>query len=184
MIDLIEERREVEELADMIVEFNLSLIKRAIKLGADMIDFADDWGTQQALMINPSLWRKFFKPRYKRIFDTIHNGNAYVHFHSCGYTIDIIPDLIELGVDVLNCQSSLMMDELSHFAGKICFSAYSNRQGVLKYGCPEEVKKEIQNLIKTLGTKEGGIIGNVTAGPDAPLRNIEAVCETFTKWRY
>ncbi|MCK4401103.1 hypothetical protein KAW08_02215 [bacterium] len=179
MIDLIEERKELEELADMIVEFNLSLIKRAIKLGADMINFADDWGTQQALMINPSLWRKFFKPRYKRLFDAIHKGNAYVHFHSCGYTIEIIPDLIELGVDVLQCQSFLMKKELSQFAGKICFDLYGDRQGGIKHGFPDEFKKHIRHLIKMFGTEKGGIIGGSGVDPDLSLENLEAMLEAF-----
>jgi uroporphyrinogen decarboxylase len=65
--------------------------------GFDAVSFYDDWGTQSSLMVSPSLWRDFFKPRYKKQFELVRNSGLDVYFHCCGYIYDIIPDFIELG---------------------------------------------------------------------------------------
>lgn len=64
MLDLIEGRAELTLLADRLLEYNLKLIRRSLRMGVDIVSFADDWGSQQQLMISPKVWREFFKPRY------------------------------------------------------------------------------------------------------------------------
>jgi len=100
-IDLIHENKEVMILADKILDYNLDLISKWLELDIDGISFGDDWETQNQLQVNPEVWRKVFKPGYKKMFEAVHNGGKHVHFHSDGYILEIIQDLIEIGVDVL-----------------------------------------------------------------------------------
>jgi len=74
LMDLASGEPRLERLADMVVEYNLASIDRAVKFGVDGIFLADDWGTQLDLLISPKIWRAFFRPRYQRLFDAIHAG--------------------------------------------------------------------------------------------------------------
>ena len=97
------------ELRDLILEVMVRRVERLCRLpDLDGIHFRDDWGTQQALMIRPALWRQFFKPAYARLFSLARNAGKHVWFHSDGAIETIIPDLIEIGVQVLNPQVPLV----------------------------------------------------------------------------
>jgi uroporphyrinogen decarboxylase len=137
-------------------------------------------------MINPELWRSFFKPCYRTMFDKVRAAGKDVHFHSDGYIIDIIPDLIELGVSVINCQSNCMgNDEVGRrFKGRICFRTDVDRQRVMTFGKPADVKKHIDSLFRVLGSEKGGIIACGEIGRDTPLDNIKAMYESFGTFRF
>jgi len=72
--DLAEDNEGVHELADRMVEYNLYSIERYVQAGVDCIMFGDDWGSQDRLLIHPDMWRRFFKPRYKRMFEVARDG--------------------------------------------------------------------------------------------------------------
>lgn len=184
MIDLITRRRETYVLRDRIVDYNLQVTKRFLESDVDGIGFGDDWGAQDRLMIKPSLWREFFKPAYKRMFDEVHKAGVYVHFHSDGYIMDIIPDLIEIGVDVLNPQLPVNdIDELGEkFGGKLCFIAGLDRQKILPWGKPEEIVRHAKHAIKALGCYDGGYIGGGEINLDVPLANVEAMYKAFREY--
>jgi uroporphyrinogen-III decarboxylase len=160
------------------------VIERSLRLGVDGIGFGDDWGTQTQLMISPRLWREFFKPRYKKMFDLIHSAGAHVYFHSDGMTLEIVPDLIEIGVDVLNPQfSCLDLKALAQISGgKVCIATDLDRQFVLPFGTPEEVREHVREVVKTLWHPHGGIIGRGEIGPDVPLENAEAMFQAFREF--
>jgi len=150
----------------------------------DGIFISDDWGGQETTLMNPDDWRRFYKPCYERMFDLIHRAGLHVWMHSCGNVTQIIPDLIEIGLNVLNPiqPQAMSVDELAEeFGGKLCFFGGVDVQGTLPHGTPQEVKKEVKHLIKTFGKYEGGYIGGTshTILPDTPLRNIEALFEAF-----
>ncbi|MGB4572801.1 MAG: uroporphyrinogen decarboxylase family protein [Rectinemataceae bacterium] len=173
-------------LRDGLLAHNLRLIDKFLKLDYDGIHFADDWGTQTALMINPELWRAFFRPCYKVMFDRVLAAGKDVHFHSDGYITDILPDLIDLGVSVVNCQSNCMgNEELGlRFKGRICFRTDLDRQKVMTYGGPADVRKHIGEVFHALGSEKGGIIACGEIGRDTPLDNIKAMYETFMEFRF
>ena len=80
------------ELAARLVNcYLIPSIELALEAGADVVGFADDWGTQQGLLISPTSWRRIFKPRYKRMFDRVHEGGALAWMHSGGMTLEIVP---------------------------------------------------------------------------------------------
>jgi len=173
-------------LRDGMLDFNLRMVDKFLALDYDGIHFADDWGTQTALMINPELWRSFFKPCYAKMFEKVRTAGKDVHFHSDGYIIDIIGDLIDIGVSVINCQTSCMDNEEvgRRFKGRICFRTDVDRQNVMTFGGPVEVKKHIGELFRALGSEKGGIIACGEIGRDTPLDNIKAMYETFMEFRF
>ena len=184
LMDLLTRRREVILLRDKVVDYNLQVIRRSLESKVDGIGFSDDWGTQDRLMIKPSLWREFYKPAYKRMFDEVHKGGAHVHFHSDGYIMDIIPDLVEIGVDALNPQFSCMnLEALGKVcAGKVCVVSDIDRQRILPFGSVEEVRETVKRVISIFGSYNRGLIGRGEIGPDVPLKNVKAMFQAFKEY--
>jgi uroporphyrinogen decarboxylase len=177
---------EMQRFMDDLLQFNLNWIDRWLEHDYDGLHFADDWGAQNSLMISPDMWRKTFKPIYKKMFEKVKSAGLDVHYHSDGQIIDIIPDLIDIGVDVLNCQASIVgLDVLKkEFAGKLCFRTDLDRQKIIPFGTPKEVKAHILDVVGHLGTPNGGIIACGEIGPDIPLENIKVMYETFMNLSY
>jgi uroporphyrinogen decarboxylase len=186
LLDLAEESKEIYRLRDDLLDFHLRHIDKWLVLNYDGLHFADDWGSQQNLMISPELWRKFFKPAYKQMFDKVNDAGVDVHFHSDGYIIDIIPDLLDIGVKVLNAQVNIMdLDMIKkEFNGRICFRTDLDRQNVTLFGTPEEVKKHIRHIFTHVGSAKGGVIACGEIGRDTPLDNIKAMYETFMTFQF
>jgi uroporphyrinogen decarboxylase len=185
-MDLAYNPKEVYRLRDDLLEFNLKWIDKWLEYDYDGLHFADDWGAQNSLLISPESWRTFFKPVYKKMFEKLIDRGIDVHFHSDGYIIDIIPDLIDIGVKVLNCQSSVMDLDLlqKNFRGKVCFRTDLDRQRIMPFQTPQEVRNHIIDVFEHLGTERGGIIACGEIGPDTPLENIRVMYETFMSYRY
>ncbi len=181
MVDIQEEPSALFYLRDRIVEFMLRKIERWLDYPVDCFRFRDDWGTQNQLFINPAKWRKIFRPAYERLFDAVHGAGKHVFFHTDGDTYAIIPDLIELGADVLNPQpAAIGMERLGEaFAGKVCFLGDVDRQTVLPFGTPEEVEAYVRLEASTLGTERGGYIGDGELGADVPPSNADALYRAF-----
>jgi len=184
LIDIVLGRKELHILLDKLLKYKLRLIKMWLELGVDGVYFLDDWGTQRGLMIRPDFWRSYFKPYYKKMFDMVHKAGKHVFFHSDGYILDIIQDLIEIGVDALNVQIKLIgVNVLSkQFGGKVCFLADIDRQHLLPFGTPEEIERHIKYIIKTLGSFDGGLISWGEISIDVPLENAETMLKAFDKW--
>ena len=137
-------------------------------------------GSQTNLIISPDLWRSFFKPVYQEMFSKVKKKGLHVWYHSDGDILEIMPDFIELGVDVLNCQASVMdMKELGKYKGKIAFRTDIDRQNILPYVSPAEVKEYVFKLFHQLGTPDGGIIACGEISEDVPLENIRGDVRSF-----
>jgi len=186
LVDLVRPSRELHRLIDDLLEFNLKWIDRWLAFDYDGLHFADDWGAQHALMVSPQLWRDLFMPVYRTMFDKVKSAGVDVHFHSDGQIVEIIPDLIALGVDVLNCQATVVgLDVLKQeFAGKVCFRTDLDRQHTMPFGTPGEVRSHILDLFDHLGTPNGGLIACGEIGPDIPLENIKTMYDVFMHYTY
>ena len=136
-------------------------------------------------MIAPDLWRRFFKPAYKAMFDRVTGAGRDVWFHSDGNIIEILPDLLEIGVKVINCQANVIgLDRLKRdFAGRVCFRTDLDRQRVVPFGTPDEVYRHVRSVFDQLGTDRGGIVACGEIGPDVPLENIRAMYGAFAEYR-
>jgi uroporphyrinogen decarboxylase len=185
LVDLATDRPEIHRLRDDLLAFNLEWIDRWLELDYHGLHFADDWGTQVNLMIPPGKWRSFFKPVYREMFSRVKTAGRDVWFHSDGNILSIMPDLIELGIDVLNCQASVMdRRAISTYAGAVCFRTDIDRQHVLPYVSPGEVKAYINQLFHDLGTREGGIVACGEISEDVPLNNIRAMYQAFLEFSW
>jgi len=164
LTDLYMERERIEKLADRIVEIDIRIIENIASRFPGRIQgfgFSDDWGTESALFISPSLWREFFKGRYAAIFRACREAGWHVWMHSCGKVNAIIEDLIEIGVDVLNLQQpvALGIEEIgSRFAGRVCFSSLCDIQKTLPFKGREAIREEAALLLRSWATEDGGFI--------------------------
>ncbi len=164
LVDLYLEREKIEMLADRIVEFDLRIIKNISTRFPGMIDgigFSDDWGTENNTFISPELFREFFIPRYKKIFDACHSAGWDVKLHSCGKVNQFIEQWIEIGLDAVNLQQprALGIEEIGRrYAGRICLVSLCDIQHTLPFLGKEEIEDEAALLVKCWGTDKGGFI--------------------------
>jgi uroporphyrinogen decarboxylase len=171
-------------LMDDLLAFNLRWIDRWTKLEYDGLHFADDWGGQDRLMINPRVWRQLFKPRYAEMFKRVHDAGMDVWYHTDGYVNEILGDFVELGADVLNVQAKVVgLDWISRNArGRVAFRTDIDRQWVLPFGTPTQVTEEVQHTFEACGSAEGGLVACGEVAPDVPLENVRAMYEAFRKY--
>ena len=186
MMDFCTNELEIERLLERLTEYHLELFRYYAEIGADGIFVADDFGSQRSLMMSAGMWRKFFRPLYKRLFDEIHRCGMDVIYHSCGNIMDIIPDLIDLGADVLDPIQPETMDarEIARrFGGKIAFYGGISCQRLAGW-TPQEVKDEVRRMIDTVGKPFGNayMVGpaNVLT-PEIPFENLQALCEAASQ---
>ena len=163
MTDFYLEPDNMNLLLDKIFDFEETAIKGMLEDGVDAVSFYDDWGSQQSLFISLDMWRKFFKERYRRQFDIIKQYGKHIFFHSCGYVLDIIPDLIELGVDIVNFNGLEVMglDNVAKYRGQLCFCCPVDLQSVALKADREQIFNYTNRMIHNLGTEHGGYIGYV-----------------------
>jgi len=185
MADFIKKPRKLYEFADRLQEYVMDYIERVLEAKPDAISSQDDWGNQKGLLVRPEFWREFFKPRYKKIFGLVHDHGAYLSFHSDGYTIDIIPDLVEAGVNILNPQFSChKLEDLAEITrGKVCVASDVDRQYILPRGSPKDVETYIKHVVDLFGYgNDGGLILMGEINVDTPLENVEAMYEAFVEY--
>ncbi|MCK4323869.1 MAG: hypothetical protein KAW89_05015 [Armatimonadetes bacterium] len=183
LIDLAEDREEVHILADRLVDYYIDAIVMDLEAGPDSIYFYDDWGSQQTLLINPAKWRSFFKPRYQEMFNVVREAGLFIYFHTDGWTMDIVEDLIELGVSILNPQHVMMGEEFTQrFAGRVCIRSDLDRQHILPFGTPEQVTEHVKQVIRDFGNFNGGLILHGEIAPEIPFENIKAMYTAFKKY--
>jgi uroporphyrinogen decarboxylase len=139
----------------------------------DALNFMDDWGAQASLLISPAMWRELFKPLYKDYIDLAHSKGKKIFMHSDGYITDIIPDLIDIGLDVLNSQVFCMdVEDLgARFGGKVCFWGEMDRQQLLPRATTDEIASATRRLL-TAFHRDGGFIAQCEFGPGALPENV------------
>ncbi|MEI6083537.1 MAG: uroporphyrinogen decarboxylase family protein [Verrucomicrobiota bacterium] len=159
--------------------FYCDLLTRWAATDVDAINFMDDWGSQRALLISPSLWRAIFKPMYRDYAQIAHAAGKKIFMHSDGYILDIYPDLIEIGIDALNSQLFCMgVDRLAPFAGKITFWGEIDRQHLLPEGTPADIDRAVRQVHATLW-RSGGCIAQCEFGAAAKPANVRQVFATW-----
>jgi uroporphyrinogen decarboxylase len=149
---------------------------------------ADDLATQNGLLFSPELYRKLLKPVYKKYFDFIKSKtDARIVYHSCGNIVNLLDDLIEIGVDIINpVQVSAMGDtaELKRrFGERLVFWGGVDTQHVMPHGSVRDVESEVRRRIQDLGPGGGYVAAAVHAiQPDVPPENIVAMTEAVRKF--
>ena len=164
LIDIYRKPDKIEAVLDLILDFKTSMIRNVRgRFGGRVhgIFFTDDWGTQQGTLIDLQTFRRFFKPRYEKLVRAVHNANLHFILHTCGKVTRFIPEFIDLQIDVLNLQQPriLPIEEVGdRFAGKVCFLTTVDIQSTLPSGTYQEIRKEVEDLIRYWATPNGGLI--------------------------
>ncbi len=182
------------DLADCILEipyqYHLAAAKRLVEMGVDMVWLGDDVGSQRSMLISPRHWRRFLKPRMANFIAALKaiNPAVKVAYHSDGDIRQIIPELIEIGLDVLNPVQPACMDpaELKRLYGdRLCFWGTIDEQETLPFGTPESVRDEVLRRLRTVGQGGGLIIGPTHhVQLDTPMENFRAMIEAVTGTPY
>ena len=184
MLDLALDQGKVNILAELVFGFEERLIAELSRFNFDAVAFYDDWGTQTGMLMSPKDWRKIFKPRYEQQFKLVHELGMVVYFHCCGQYLPIMPDLIEVGVDVLNVSQPNLYDipEMGRrFGGKVCFICPVSYQTTSITGTREEIFEDVRLLVENLGDFNGGLLGYVEEYQSIGLseENYQACVEAF-----
>ncbi len=182
LADMLAEPEFAQKLLDTIVGRNMVMLENIVSVPEiDGILLGSDWGTQQDLFMPPETWRELIRPGQQRMFDLIKEFGKDLWIHSCGNIRKIMPDLVEMGVDVLNPIQPECMDikELKKsFGDKICFWGGISTQQTLPFGTPDDVKNEARE-VRDMMSKDGGFIlaPSQEIQGDVPTKNLLALID-------
>ena len=169
---------------DRILEVHLENLKTVLDLAGDQLDMIytyDDVATQNSLLISPKVWRKLVKPRHQKILDLIHSYDKPAMYHCDGAVAPLIPELIEIGVNVLNpIQPDAKGMEpavlKSQYGERLTFHGGVDIIKTLPRGTIEEVQREVRARVELLGRGGGYIMcSSHHIQPDTPLENVLAM---------
>jgi len=186
-VDIHEAPEQLKGLIDILVDMNIYAIERYAAAGAHGYMFCDDWGLQDRLMIAPEAWRQFWKPAYRRIYHAAHEAGLFTILHSCGYIVDILDDLIEIGLDVIHMdqQENMGLETLGRrFGGRVTFFAPVDIQQTMVHGSLEDIRAYCRRMVDCFHQRGGGFIPRWYSDPvGAGHRQeaIDAMCEEFLR---
>lgn len=189
MVDLVVNPEMAEILLDKVTDLSTQVGVGMAEAGADIICFYGDVGGQNSMLMSPTSWRKWIKPRWKQIFDAVHRANpeALVFFHSCGYVEPIIPDMIEVGTDILNPIQPEAMDPVKikrQYGDQVALWGGVGLQSTMTSAAsPDVVRIVVRSLIDEWAPGGGGIVTVSNALPvDIPWENVVALVETVKEY--
>lgn len=180
MMDMLADEEPACFVLDKVTNNTGTSVVNFAKAGADGIMLGDDIGMQKTIMMSGDLYRKYLKPRLKKIIDAARavKPDIIIFYHSCGYVVPFIEDLIEAGIDVLNPVQPECMDfkELfRQYSRRLSFSGTLGTQTLMPFGTPEEIKNEITDRLDFVGPKGGLLICPThVLEPEVPVENIVA----------
>jgi len=188
LMDLAADPRSAHKLLDRLTEIHLESLARflgAVGPYVDIIQMGDDLGMQTGPQFSPKMYREFFLPRHKEIYRAVKKySDAFVFLHSCGGIYELIPMLIEAGVDILNpVQTSARNMEPQRlkreFGRDLCFwGGGCETQSTLAYGTPEEIGEEVKRRLEILGPGGGYVFNQVhNILSDVPPENVVAMLD-------
>ena len=173
------------DLVDGILEIHLQIVERLLALPVDGILLSDDWGEQRGVIMGPRLWRKFIKPRAAQFNAAVHAGGRWAFQHCCGNVTDILPEMIESGLDVLESVQPEAMDIYAlkrRFGQELRLWGGLGTQRLIPFGAPAEIQAEIARLRQELGRGGGYILAPAKPLMDeVPTENAVAVVKSFTE---
>ncbi len=182
------------DLADRVLEipfrYHLKAAEHLARRGVDMIWTGDDLGAQHSMLFSPATWRRFLKPRMAELISRIKaiNPNVLVAYHSDGDIHEVIPELIEIGIDVLNPVQPASMDPAAlkrQYGDRLLFWGSIDEQQTLPFGTSDDVRAETRQRIETIGEGGGLILGPTHfVQLDTSLDNYWAMVDTIRETPY
>lgn len=191
MMDLALDDAAAMHLLAKIVELKARFWEAALDDLGDVVDVvaeADDYGTQESMLVSPDMYRRLFKPLQAELFAVIRKRlpDGFIFFHSCGNVRELIPDFVEIGVDILNPVHirAAAMEPVAlkrDFGNEMCFwGGGVDTQGVLPTGTPDQVREDVKRNVSALAPGGGYVFNTVhNIQADVPPENILAMWETL-----
>ncbi len=181
----------VEAIVGRIREYFLEYNRRVFETAADSIDIfmmGDDFGTQQGPMMSLETWRQHFRPGFAAYIELAHRYGLKAMHHTCGSVVDLIPDFIECGLDILQSlqPQAVGMDLAAlrrEYGHDLCFHGGLDIQGVIPHGTPREVREHVRQQVEAAGNQGGYILCTAhNLQPDTPTQNILALFEAYAEF--
>ena len=187
LMDAVDHPDFFEAALDKVMNLYLDFVDYTCDLPIDGILFGDDWGDQRGVIIGPKRWRQFIKPRWAQVYARVHQHGKIVMHHSCGSVATILPDIIEIGVDVLESvqpeAAGMNPYELKKkFGDKITFWGCLGSQSIIPLGTPSQLRDEIQRMRVEMSQGGGFILA--PAKPlrsETPIENAVAIVESLAQ---
>jgi uroporphyrinogen decarboxylase len=190
MLDMVMDPDLTNHIFDIPYNYHLSAAKKLVEMGVDMIWAGDDVGSQNQMMISPTMWRKYLKPRMATFIAELKaiDPEVKLAYHTDGNIEPIIPELIDIGLDVLNPIQPASMDPAKikkKYGNKLSFWGTLDEQKTLPFGTPKDVENEVRQRLDTVG-HDGGLILAPThhVQLDTPLENFWAMVNTIVNMPY
>ena len=185
-VDLVENPELADCLRRKVTDFQVEHNRRALEAAAGQIDLVftgDDIAGQHGPLMSPDLWARFIKPHHQRLNRMVHNHGARVIYHSDGAVMDLVPGLIDMGIDVLEAlqfdadgMDPALLKE--RHGARLGFAGGLSVQRTLPFGSVKDVREEARRLSRTLGHGGGYLFGPSHAiQSDTPPENLVAMFE-------
>ena len=174
-----------DDLVEQVAAHQMGILDHLVDLPIDGVMFSDDWGYQKGVLLGPERWRRFIKPRLARMYERVHAADKYVLTHCCGSIAAIMPDVIEIGLDVYQSVQPEAKDNDPYdlkrdYGDQITFWGGLGSQSTLPFGSPAGIKAEVARLCREMGRCGGYILGPAkSVQPETPTENAAAVLEAF-----
>ncbi len=176
----------INEVESFVIEFNKRSINET-QVRPMIFSTWDDVATQDGLMFSPEIFKKYFLPIWEKLISIIKSKELYFTYHCCGNVNEVLPMMIDAGIDVFDVvQTSAKDMEIKKFYKKfgksVCIQGGIDVQQLLVMKNPKEIREEVKIIKELWGTGGGAIVGpSHDILPETPIENILAVYEGFTE---
>jgi uroporphyrinogen decarboxylase len=182
MMDLTDPPANLLRFLERMHDFYCRLLEKWACTQVDALMIMDDWGTQRDLLVSPETWKTLFRPLYRDYIDIAKKHGKKMFMHSDGCTLRILPELIDLGLDAINTQIFCMdFEKLREFRGKLTFWGEIDRQIMLPYGKPAEIRDAVDRVMENLW-QDGGVIAQLEFGLGARPENVRAAFDQWNRY--
>ena len=185
LLDCAAEPEQVKRLNRMVSDLVLRQVDIYADLGCDGVFFCEDWGTQERLLVSPRMWRDIFRPDFERLILHAHKRGLTVWMHSCGYVHDIIPELVTLGMDVLQFDQPDLhgLEALAEYQGQVTYYCPVDIQKTLQTGDETAIKRRAVEMVGLLGGVRSGRYGGFVAKNYGDTKSL-GVPDLWEHWAY
>jgi uroporphyrinogen decarboxylase len=176
------------QLLDRITDWKMRIYGAYVEAGVDVVWIGDDLGTQRSLVMSPRQYREWYRPRHQRIVDHLRGlrSDVYVAFHCCGHVTPLIPDLIDIGIDILEAVQAETMDIAGlkrEFGRDLTFWGAVGAQSVLARTTPEEVREGVRRTLSAMAPGGGYIAAPChTLTEEVPWASVVAFREAMQRY--
>jgi uroporphyrinogen decarboxylase len=178
----------VEGLFDRITNLRIIMARRFVEAGVNVLRLGDDAGSQKGMLLSPKIWRRFLKPRFAKIIEEARKvrEDIPIFYHSDGDIREIIPELIEIGVTILNPVQAECMDPVEikrKYGNRLALWGTIGTQTTIPFGTPEDVSLSVAQMCREMGKEAGFIISPThSINEDVPWENIVAFYEAVEEF--